>query len=251
MEAGPSLEAAHNFRDIGGGASRLGGAVARGRVFRSGELSRLTPGDHATLDRLGIRWIFDLRTTSEQSRHPSRLPTKPAFRSWRQAYEISGGDLREQLTRVGAGGSRQVMIELYRALPYEQAPAYRELLLRIASDETPVLIHCTAGKDRTGVAAALLLDLLEVPEDAILEDYRATNRHFDALAASIVPSLAGHGAVETPRAVWEPILRADPDYLAAMFETIRTGHGSTFGYAREVLGLDEAQVAALRSHLLT
>jgi protein-tyrosine phosphatase len=141
------------------------------------------------------------------------------------------------------------MITTYRNLPYEQAESYRVLFLHLAEGDLPVLFHCSAGKDRTGIAAALLLEVLRVPRATITEDYILTDLFFEQgleIALHALGSAALHGVSQE---IWAPLMRADQIYIETVFETIEERHGSVSGYLREVLGLDDEIETQLRARL--
>lgn len=246
------LEGGHNFRDIGGYPASDGRVVARGLVYRSGTLSELSDRDHATMDALGLQVICDFRSTRERERRPSRLPEAARYEIWTRDHPMSAGDLTEAMRRPDATPetSRILMIEAYRDLAYEQVPSYRELFRRIADGPLPLVFHCAAGKDRTGIAAALLLDLLGVARDAVLEDYAITDRFFARGCELVAKDPFGTKLAGIDQRIWEPMMRADPAYLAAMFETVEARHGSGEGFIRDELGLDDAGIAAIRKRLL-
>ncbi|NWK98286.1 protein-tyrosine-phosphatase [Sphingobium lactosutens] len=246
------LEGGHNFRDIGGYRARDGRTVATGLVYRSGTMSELSDRDHAVLDTLGLQVICDFRSSRERSRRPSRLPEAATYEIWSRDHQMSAGDLTEAMRHPGATPekSRQLMIEAYHDLAYEQAPSYRELFQRIAYGSLPLVFHCAAGKDRTGVAAALLLDLLGVSRDQVLADYTQTDQFFSRGCELVTKDPIASNLSGVAREIWEPMMRADPAYLGAMFDTIEARHGSAEGFIREELALDDDGVAAIRTRLL-
>lgn len=241
------LAGGRNFRDLGGYPAHDGRHVRWGRLYRSGSMADLTPADCETLAGLGIRLICDLRTRGERDAMPSRWQGDAVC--WSRDYGTSFGDLRT-LLQSGAPDATQVrehMHAAYRRLPFEQAPAYRELFARLAAGELPVVFHCTAGKDRTGIAAALILDALGVARERIVEDYVLT----DALLAAHHATLGRQRLLGTlPAKVLRAILGADPEYLHSAFAAIAREHGDIATYRREVLGVDADALAALRRHLL-
>jgi protein-tyrosine phosphatase len=247
-----ALKGGHNFRDVGGYPAADGRNTAWGMVYRSGTMAELSDSDHALLARLGLRTICDFRSSGERNRQPSRLPDPAGFEIWSRDYETSTADLVDALTRpdATATGSRALMIEMYRDLAYEQVPGYRALFERLASGALPILFHCAAGKDRTGIAAALLLDMLGVPRDVVVEDYVLTDRFFDRGCALVRSDPWADRLGGIDQAVWAPIMRADPAYIATMFETIEARHGSAEGFIRDELGLDETAIRAIRTRLL-
>lgn len=247
-----AMDGGHNFRDIGGYPAAGGRHVARGLVYRSGTMSELSERDHAILDGLGLRLICDLRSTGERARRPSRLPEVARYEIWTRDHQMSAGDLAEAIGRPGATADavRAMMIDAYRTLAYEQAPSYRELFLAVAQGPLPLVFHCAAGKDRTGIAAALLLDLLGVEREWIFEDYALTDAFFARGCELVASDPLGHRFATVDPAIWEPMMRADPAYLAAMFVTLEVRHGSVEAFVRDELGLDDGIVAAIRERLL-
>lgn len=247
-----SMQGGHNFRDLGGYTTRDGRHVGYGLVFRSGTLSELSDSDHAILKSLNLSLICDLRSTNERSRKPSRLPDPLGSELWSRDHEISQGDLTRTVVRPGATAEavRAKVIETYRALAHEQAPSYRDLYLHIAQGRLPLLFHCAAGKDRTGIAAALLLDILGVEREEVISDYVLTDHYFERGCELITKDPFGEPFAQVDPAVWAPLMRADPAYIATMFEMMEDRHGGSTGFARQVLGLNETDIAALRKHLL-
>ena len=247
-----AIEGAYNFRDIGGLEAGDGRKVARGRVYRSGALSGLDNADQTALAELGIRWICDFRSTPERSRRPTRAPALTACEIWTYEHEEGTAELRRALTAAGATGesARSFMQETYKTLAYGQTRAYRALFRQLANGVSPVLFHCSAGKDRTGVAAALLLDVLGVPRDAIVEEYALSNRYFEH-ARNLLRSETAAGELKAiDESVLSPVLRADPDYIVAMFSAVEGRHGSAEGFLIEELELSKRDVEALRELLL-
>jgi protein-tyrosine phosphatase len=211
-------------------------------------MSEFTPGDLEEIRRLDIRFICDLRSNPERASRPTRWPDLDAINRWWRDHEGSTGDVVRALSlpNASAESMRELMLEAYRTLPYEQADSYRELFRTIADGELPLVFHCSAGKDRTGIAAALLLSALDVPRETVIEDYLLTERFFEdtrRLAET-------HGFNQVDPVIWEPLMRAEHAYLDAMFRTLERRHGSVDGYLREILGVDAAFKQRIAQHLL-
>jgi protein-tyrosine phosphatase len=247
-----ALSGGHNFRDMGGYPAAGGRHTAWGRLYRSGTMVALADEDHAVLDRLQLRLVCDLRSTRERTNKPSRLPARPAYEVWSRDHRTSAADVVEAIQSPEAheGSGRELMRDLYRDLPYEQSESYKVLFARIAAGDLPLVFHCTAGKDRTGVAAALLLDLIGVPREVIFEDFALTDHAFDNLRRMILDDPEMGRLADYDQRLWEPLLRADPAYLESLFHTIESSHGSTADYMREVLGLTDEQITAIADNLL-
>lgn len=235
------------MRDLGGIPVRGGLRVRRGLVFRSGELTRLSDGDIARLVALGVGLVFDLRSPHERAQRPSRRWPKEPER-WHAETGDSGADLPRLLAQMvaGPGGMRGSMIDVYRALPYEQADVFAAIFLAIAKRRMPLLLHCAAGKDRTGAFVALLLQMLGAHAQAVEQDYLASNIHFEKAQRRF---LARIDRPEISASTWDPLLRVDPDYLAAMNDAIASRSGGLDAYLARI-GIGPTEQAAIRSNML-
>ncbi len=238
------LEGGSNFRDLGGYRAADGRRVRRGAVFRSAHLGTLTRADSAALGKLGVRTIVDLRGVDEAAETPHRLDGV-ACRIIGAPIEPGVGD---KIRRAISDGSAtpflmtQYLTEHYRDYPRRCTPGFRTLFAALGDGHhRPLVFHCTAGKDRTGFASALLLTLLGVPWDTVVEDYLRTN---DLWVGHIgrYPELD----IDTRAA----IIEARRPYLEAAFEVVRTDFGGVEAFAEKALGLDPAARERLRTELL-
>lgn len=248
-----ALAGGHNFRDVGGYATTDGRSVAWGRLFRSGTLAHLTDEDHTLLDALGIRLIFDLRSNRERTFYPTRWMEGTDIEFWSRDYDFSLADMQRVAEDQSPGdqAAQDLTNALYRQLPWEQAESYSPLMKRIAAGDMPLVFHCSAGKDRTGTFAAILLDLLGVDRETIAADYALSEEHYEALQTMFHRDSDIHdmgGQVDLERIA--PLLRARSEYIELTFGEIEARHGSTAGYANEVLGVSDAEIEALRERLL-
>ena len=238
-----------NLRDLGGAHIAGGGAVRCGTVFRSAALSDLAGAELDEVRALGIRLIVDLRRNGERDVWPTPWQAIGCADYWTRDYDHSDADHLQRMrgSDFTADDSRAAMTALYAELPYDQAEAYARLFHAIAAGEGPVLFHCAVGKDRTGVAAALILEAAGVARADILSDYMATER-FDLLGS---PHARRWPARSEARAIaYAPLLGVDPAYLDAMFATLDERSGSIGVYLRDTLGLDEAEQLALHRQLV-
>jgi protein-tyrosine phosphatase len=239
------LQGGSNFRDLGGHRTKAGATVRRGAVFRSAHLGGLTDTDRAALGKLGVRTIVDLRGVTEAAETP-HLIDGLACRVVGAHIEPAVGD---RIRNAVADGSASpfMMMELftdhYRDYPRRCAPGFRTLFTTL-SDGThrPLVFHCTAGKDRTGFAAALLLSLLGVPWDDVMEDYLRTNDLWTGHVGRY-PELD----IDTRAA----IIEARRPYLEAAFAVVRDDFGSPEAFAEKALGLDAKAREQLKAELLT
>ncbi len=246
------LEGGHNFRDIGGYRNANGLRVRWGRVYRSGTMAMLTDADQHYMASLGIKVICDFRSSKERKVRPTRWSESHAVDHWSRDHESSVGELVAAITHpeASAAAMRERMIAAYRHLPYEQADSYREVFRRIAAGDLPLIFHCSAGKDRTGIAAALLLTLLGVPRDKVIEDYLLTERFFERGCRLVISDPTSSRFASVDPAIWEPMMRAETGYIEAMFDTVLQRHGSVEAYLEQQLGVDAAMRERIRRELL-
>jgi len=238
------LEGGSNFRDLGGYRTRDGRAVRRGAVFRSAHLGNLTQVDRANLGRLGVRTIVDLRGVNEAAETPHRVDGIDC--------RIVGAHIEpgvgEKIRGAVADGTAsphlmmQFLTDHYRDYPRRCAPGFRTLFATL-SDGThrPLVFHCTAGKDRTGFASALLLTLLGVPWETVMDDYLRTNELWTGHVGRY-PELD----IDTRAAIVE----ARTAYLEAAFDVVRADFGGPEQFAERALSLDGASRERLKADLL-
>ena len=238
------LQGATNFRDLGGWRTTTGGHVRFGQVFRSDAPHRLTDADLATIAELGIRTVCDLRGAREVERMPSRLAALPGIEIHACPIEPTvGGSLRDILrTRDATGEDVHTLLRrAYVAYALECSARYHPMFDLLLGGHAPLLFHCTAGKDRTGFGAALLLSALGVAWDDIMQDYMATNRLWkpDSVLADRLPD-----------DVAQTLLRVHEEMLDAAFAALKREYGSTDRYLERVLGLDATARERLREMLV-
>jgi protein-tyrosine phosphatase len=249
------LQGAPNFRDIGGYAAG-GGIIRPGLIFRSGALERLTGEDVAALNGMGDWTVVDLRHEGERRHAPT-----PASLSARQTHSLPMGSgngaapvPRPALLTVPDATPEQAVAAIkasYRRFVHEHRDRFAALFDILLGDrEGPAVIHCTAGKDRTGISVALVLLALGAARDDVVSDYCATSRYLDmAWRESILAAMIGSD-VEVNRGVAEVMFDAHPDYIGASLAEMDERHGSPEAYLRDALGLDANRVGRLRDRYL-
>lgn len=246
------LEGGLNLRDLGGYAAKDGRRIKSGMLFRSGAMSMLTEADERHLASLGIATVCDFRRRNEREADPTRWCEPAGVHYWARDYSSSTGILGEifRADMVTADEVRRAMIALYRhEILVDHAPSYQYMFERLLGGHIPLLFNCSAGKDRTGVAAALILTVLDVPYQTILEDYLDTNKYFD-LRRLFRAGRGENRLLETCDAeTLMPLAAADADYLAAMFESLERDHGGVDRYLA-TLGVDAAAKERLQGLLL-
>ncbi len=246
------LPDATNFRDVGGYRTRDGKWVRMGLVYRSNALDHLAAPDLTALAALNLKWICDLRTDGER-RHgadivPAGVPDEPA-----DVLADDTGKLRAIMAAAPAAGQptpdpSTVAHDLYRDFVVTRSArqAYHFLFQRLADpSRLPAVFHCSAGKDRTGWAAAILLTILDVPRPVILQDYLATNTYLHGADAARLRKAVGANSIASRLA-----LTADPSDLQAAFAAVQQTYGSFDRYLHDGLGLSDATLSAIRQNFL-
>ena len=240
-----------NLRDIGGYRTADGRGVRMGMIYRADQLDRLTDADLATLDTLNPAVVIDLRTQSERTREPDRLPSRARGLVLDVAADSSGslgGDMNHALTAIAAGKGAEMLTAANRdfvSLPSAQA-AYNTMMHGLVKGENGATIyHCTAGKDRTGWATAVILTLLGVPRETVMADYMLSNSYLRAKNQKAMEMFKASGAPFDP-ANLEAVMTVRPAFLQAAFDEVDKRYGSFDAYARDALGLTADDIATLR-----
>jgi protein-tyrosine phosphatase len=269
--AGPGLslglEKATNARDLGGYRTADGRTIRAGVLYRANALNRLSAADIASVGRLGLACVIDFRHQREielvgADRLPDPAPRvvplplfdpdHDVFTSVNAVVRGLAGDeaLAHLRDDADTGGARVMMLELYRRFVHSpQIRAVFATAMRLVADpaELPLLFHCTAGKDRTGWLAALVLSALGVDRDTIMADYLRTTELNASGRDYMLSTLSGR--ITQPDVIL-PLIEARAEYLQAGFDEADKVYGGMDGYLREGLGLDDDVLAALRANLL-
>jgi protein-tyrosine phosphatase len=249
------LEGTLNFRDLGGYAGRGGRTVRWGLVFRSDALHELTDNDRARLQAMGLRAIYDLRKPEERVKQPTALRDEHGHRIVHLSVDEDpdAANQPEIIDLILSGELPEAddayMADLYADILLKGAPVFGRLLTHLTEDDgLPALFHCAAGKDRTGLAAALLLSVLGVDDDTILEDYELTNIYRSNRRIEVLrPTLEAAGVdVEKVR----PFLSARRPVMEATLRHLHTEHGGVERYLLGPAGMAPETLDRLRARLL-
>jgi protein-tyrosine phosphatase len=246
------LQGGLNFRDLGGYPTTDGRSVKWKILYRSGTSHAMSLRDIHLLSALGIRFAFDFRSNEEREAHSARFTLIPDLYYEYQDHHHVAGDIRRLLESPNArpDDSHDLMISMYRQLPYDFRKPLQRLFQMLEQGNLPLVFNCSAGKDRTGIAAALVLSALGVSRDVIMEDYMLTEHCFDQSCALLLNQSNMRLFERIGREVWEPLMRVHPNYLNAMFDRLTDSHGSVHNYLAEVLGVDANVAHRLRNQLL-
>jgi protein-tyrosine phosphatase len=236
------LDGASNFRDLGGYTTRDGRSTRWRRLFRSNHLGNVTNADVRLLRELGLRSAFDFRGVEERSAAACSvpeivvhsLPIEPTVVASLQARAAKGRPL-------SSSDAVEVMRESYRNYVRHNTASLRALFGHLLEDRAPLVIHCTAGKDRTGFACALILHALGVPDEVIAADYLLTNRFYRRDPGA---------STDFPVEVTQVLGSVEPTFLAAAFETVAEQYGDLETYFAEGLAMGDAERESLRARYL-
>lgn len=247
-----NLDGTANFRDLGGHLVCGKQQMRRGLVYRSDHLSRLTDKDHSVLLDLGLKTICDLRSDRERQRSPDRLPATGAIRYLFLPVEDRKFDPATALERLKNGDrkwlSLDFVIGMYRRYLDDYGLVWGKILTLAAADSNlPLVFHCTGGKDRTGICAALLLLLLGVDEDTVLADHQLSTVYNADRVQPLFDKLASLG-VEPEMAV--PYLQAPAEPLAALLEYLKTSYGTVEDYLLKHAHMKRSTLSSLKTLLL-
>jgi protein-tyrosine phosphatase len=254
-----TLQGGKNFRDLGGYEAADGRRVRWGKLYRAGGLAKLTEDDFARLADLGIAVVCDFRTPEERLEEPTPWPGRTPPRLSAVDYHIDSVLKTGTHPGMTPQDMQALMHQTYVAIAYGLADNYRAMFAELLAGSTPLVFHCAAGKDRTGLAAALILEVLGVSRETILEDYALTEKLAEQERAGRPPAAArapiayskayAHIAKLKPE-VRAMMMRSDPDYLNKGLQAIAAKDGSMGAYLKERLGVGPAEIARLRETLL-
>lgn len=240
-----ALDGAFNFRDLGGLPTLDGGATRPGVMFRSDALHHLVPGDVDRLTELGMRTIIDLRSAVELDR-TGRGPLEDTDMQWLHA-PLSHGDAAAGRVLPPALAEGDLGRHYVESLA-ERTETLAEVIAHLASPENlPAVFHCTAGKDRTGMVAALVLSLVGVSDDVIVHDYTLTD---DRMVLVMERIRASGDFPEPVTPMLERVGRAEAASMETFLGAVRATHGDAQGWARDA-GLSDDTLASLHAVLVT
>lgn len=245
-----------NFRDFGGWETVEGGKVARGKLYRSAAFHDATDADIARLNEMGLRFLVDLRRPEERNHEPNRWPGDNC-RVIFNDEGAAGVSLPPHLVALlhsdlSPASTRNYMMSLYQEIPFDPRliRLYRDWFSELAEGGAGV-IHCAAGKDRTGIGCALTLIALGVDEDTVFADYEFTNAAVDL--ETRMPRIQARMEERLSRKLnpeaLRPMLGVEVDYLRAALDAIEARYGSTLSYLDTALGVGAPERASLRRGL--
>ncbi|MGG2200165.1 tyrosine-protein phosphatase [Paenibacillus validus] len=248
-----------NFRDIGGLATADGRRMKAGVLFRSDDLSRLTLQDLDKLNQYGLKLICDLRTPDERQKKPDRLPPTVGLRTVHiPIYPFKEGEKLNQAKLIGMLLRKSAKSEFdafnrafYQSIAHQSTTQIQEVISLLSErSNMPALIHCTAGRDRTGYLSALIQLLVGVPMSTVLDEYELTNAYFQPRVRPFIRFMRWVTLFQIPPERFEDLLVVKREYLVRVLEEVVQTHGSMDRYVADVCGIDPSCVQRLKQLLL-
>lgn len=234
-----------NFRTVGSIKNTEGRVLKEGKLYRSAHLHKLKKKSFDDVERLGIKEIIDLRNSKEIAQKPDQLPARITYKKY-SAFEDEGDQLAQAKKlvlkgKVNASDADKRMIDFYREYVTENPETIRTIITEIMESKEPILYHCTAGKDRTGIITALILTILKFDKETIYNDYLLSNNYRKDLVQKRL-RLANTLHFLYPKMdlqVLEKLSWVEKKYLDAAFEEIHKKYGSTDVYIRQILSISD------------
>lgn len=247
-----ALKGIRNCRDLGGYIGDSGRPTRWGMLYRSGELSKFCTTDQLLWQSLNVGLIIDFRSIKERTRSPTDIQSNTNHRI--SVLEIDAGNTTKVIKGLQDGMSSptsiyDLMLDFNRHFVLEQSATFAAFFDLVATQNKGVLFHCSAGKDRTGFAAAMLLSALGVSYEQIMKDYLLT-RHYFIPEQFYHTDFPEHFTVNVPLENIKPLLEVNTAYLNAAFETIKNEYGTVDNYLTKALGVTPAMRKTLQSHYL-
>ena len=250
------LQGVENFRDFGDYAAGAG-RLKKGVLFRAAHQALATDEDLETMAALGLATIVDLRRPNERQQHPSRRWNGFAAQVIDNDLGMTGEDPWHTFLKgsdLSVGSIQDYMDEYYRRAPFKERhlDLFGRYFRALAEARGPVLIHCAAGKDRTGILAALTQHIAGVSDDDVIDDYLLTNdpSRFERRGHVFMDHIQELTGRRPTEAAMRAAMGVEARYLAAAFAAMKDQHGSLDGYLEQAVGLDAATREEVRAHIL-
>ncbi len=247
------FENCRNFRHVGGYEGLHGAMTRDDRFFRSSHLAHLSEREKPRLLKLDVGTVIDLRRRSERAAYPNALPDGVGTLQ----VEIDVGSTKHFFQALQKGTTAQethdMMARSYASYVTDMAPQFSTIFKHLADGgQQAVLVHCMVGKDRTGIASALLLALLGVHHETIVDDYLLSNEFFpqQLIVEALKEYLQSAGVKHIDQSAMKPFCTVHADYLEAAFRALDTKHGGCEKYFNNTLGLSDAHIQSIRQRFL-
>lgn len=256
------LEGGRNFRDLGGYETEDGQTVKWGRVFRSGVMNGLTEGDYEYLSDLGITTVCDFREADEREREPTEWGAgEIEYMTFAPPPEENEEDnpMFAAFSKPDATPDdvRAAMAAGYSGILEAEDEGYTAMFDQLAAGSIPLAFNCSAGKDRAGTAAALLLTALGVPKETVVKDYSLSQEYVDYMAEFLSPEAQEDGKdgpysflYSLPPEMVAPLMESNPMYIESTFAAMEEKHGSALDYIKTEFDVTDEEITQIRAALL-
>ena len=246
-----------NFRELGGYKTADGRRLKHGLIYRADKLSALSDDDLTYMRLLDIRTVVDFRSNEEREHEPNNIDELDSIVTELLTVDVKGAAvnlLREKIAASTASEEdvAQLLVNVNREFVLSFTPTFARLFELLLADQAgPLVFHCTAGKDRTGFAAALILRIMGVDEDTLMADYLATNSFTRAVMDEILESIDQRAFGQFNTTALRKLFGVESRYLQEAFDTIEKEYGDFEVYRKEGLMLNDSAVAELQARLLS
>ncbi|MEO0463486.1 MAG: tyrosine-protein phosphatase [Pseudomonadota bacterium] len=252
------LEGGRNFRDLGGYETEDGKTVKWGRVYRSGVMSGLTDGDYEYLSDLGITTVCDFREADERDAEPTDWRAgEIEYMTFAPPADDSERAMFAPLMDPESTPEdvRQAMAAGYPGIAEREGAGYTAMFDQLAAGSIPLAFNCSAGKDRAGTAAAMLLTALGVPRETVVADYALSGTYVDYMKEFV--ERADEDAdgpyaflAKLPREKVAPLMESNPIYIESTLDAMAEKHGSVLDYIKVEFDVTDEELTAIRTALL-
>ncbi len=246
------LDGTSNTRELGGYKTKDGKSLKWGVLYRSDKLSELTDPDQKYLTQLGIKTVIDFRSEEEKQNEPDQVPSNlkyiempiEADGAIRPKVEaILKGDLNED---VGA-----ILVETNKEFISDFSGVFKSFIESLVENQEPTLFHCTAGKDRAGFAAALVLLAVGVPEEIVIEDYMKTNKYTEETIQDYINKINLYSLGNVDAEILRPLLGVEERFIRAALDEIKLNYGNVESFIKDGLEIPDESIVELKNFLLT
>ena len=246
-----SMDGSYNTRELGGYKTADGKSVKWGVLFRSDKLSDISLEDQKYLKNLGIQRIVDFRSKAEKTEDPDKIPDGMTYIE--MPIEVDGA-MRTKIEAILKGeinrNVKDFLIEANEEFIKNYSHIYSKFLKDLAKEQKPTMFHCTAGKDRAGIAAAITLIAIGVSKEDAINDYMKTNEYTAERIDEMISKIELMSLYQTDGELLRPLLGVEREYLEAAFKAAENEYGSIENYIRSGLNISEKEIQQLRSFLL-
>lgn len=251
-----AVQHAENMRELGGYETKDGRKIARKKLIRSANINHLDTEDKRYLSNYGIKKVVDFRSLEERTSQPDQeipeaenifLPIFPV-----EETETASASPKKMMSRMEQGEDAfQQMIDVYTHFVTDtyvrrQYRKFFDLVLENTGESESLLFHCTAGKDRTGFGAMLLLESLGVDSDIVMEDYLATNRYLKKVVQEMYNKAEHAGVPANALRGIEDMMTAKEAYLQTSFDQIKEHYGSVSEFIQKGIGVTQGEMNDLQ-----